>query len=184
MHESVERVQRLIAERGGELAANALADLYRQTDQEIGADFDPWRFVKGALRRLFDGDWRTGQMSRTRFDSDEFGLAPNGAFNVIPAPPGRGGCAKLSITFVDAIGDRPRMPSSSGSLTLAMLLQSRYWFSCLMINEENLILVSSFSQEIFDLRVKDLIESYTLGHSKKVFVVEITNSGPFLRWPY
>ena len=184
MHDSVERVQRQIAERGGELTANALAELFRQMDQRLGADFDPGRFVKDALRRLFDGDWRTGPMSRSQFDGDEFGLTSNGAFNVIPSPPGRGGCAKLCITFVDAIGNRSRMPSSSGSLTLAMLLQSRYWFSCLMINEENLILVSSFSQELFDLRVKDLIESYTLGHSKKVFIVEITKSGPFLRWPY
>lgn len=190
MHESVERVQRQISELGGQLSAEVLGNFFRQNEQPFGEEFYPERMLRDIWTRMF------GERQRSRDNYDEpvigsqnAGMSPSGGYNVIPAPPGPGGCAKLCVTFVDELWDvrfRPRHQyrHSMELLREAMLLQAKYWLDCHNINEENLIFVTNWYQRSFEVSVKGLVDAYITGYSKKVFIVEVTRSGPFLRYPY
>jgi hypothetical protein len=59
-----------------------------------------------------------------------------------------------------------------------------YWFACFNINEENLILTPDWNEEEFDSNYKSIIDNYCNHHQKKVFIVEVSNGGLFLRYPY
>jgi hypothetical protein len=64
------------------------------------------------------------------------------------------------------------------------LLLSAYWFACLKINEENLILTPDWNDEDFERNYKPIIDNYCNFNQKKVFIVEVSNGGLFLRYPY
>lgn len=65
-----------------------------------------------------------------------------------------------------------------------MLLQSEYWFSCLHINKETLILTPDWAQNDFESHYEKLVESYCRTHTIKVVIFEVSKVGLILRNPY
>lgn len=189
MHESVDRVLRQIRELGGQLSAEALGSFFRQNEKPFGEDFDPEIFFRDTLKRII-GEDRDREVDE---DVSPRGarIAASGGFNVIPSPSGPGGCSQLCVTFVSEKLVPRFMRRHEGfgrilprSLSSALIMLSRYWFDCLHVNQETLILTSYWRSIEFEPDLKYLIEGYTTSHSKKVFIVEVTKSGPFLRYPY
>lgn len=184
MQGAVERVCEQISERGGTHSAEVLRELMRTEGVEFGPKFWPWKCFDVIFERIYGS---SGNLPDREPDIDPR-IARNGSINVIPSPTRNGSCTTLCVGF-----------SSEGMRGRSMRLHDRYidldfgtmmlavstlWFNCFNVNRETLLLTSSWNQHHFNDMYEPLIDSYKSHGGKSVFIVEITTSGPFLRYPY
>ena len=163
---------------GGFESSELLDSLFRQFSESFDKDFDVEEILKSITNEY--GEFRNRNLQTS------WGNIGSGGYNVIPAEPNGGVCSTLCLTIVGkGFMYRTSLPSKNMiSFNKAMLLQSEYWFSCMHINKETLILTTDWAQREFETHYEQLIESYCTSHSKKVFVVEVSKVGLILRYPY
>lgn len=185
MHESVERVQRQIAERGGVLSGEVIETLFSGEGMRFSDNFWPWKCFDAIFKRVYGSSHELPKKS----DIQSGHASPSRGFNVIPTPPGDGQCSELCVVFASqGMQGRRGWHGTPERLDIdfsaATLLLAAHWFDCMGTNKETVILTSSWTQEDFDDIYEPLIKSYRSRTGGRVFIVEITKSGPFLRWPY
>lgn len=163
---------------GGLESAKLLDSLFRQFSESFGKDFDVDEVLKSISNEQAE--------SRNRDIETSWGNIGSGGYNVIPAQPNGGVCSTICLTIASkGFMHRTSLHSRNMiSFNKAILLQAEYWFSCMHINKENLILTTDWAQREFEIHYEQLIESYCQNHSKKVFIVEISKVGLILRYPY
>ena len=171
MIHTLEKLIREIAEQGGERTIALL----RELERELGND-------------VFERDPRPQEIIETiqRKSSDELAMKHNlipshqyGSCNQTCLILAKKGFAS-SITIDEPKKEWPEPTPKGISFNQAILQMVAYWFSCLRINSENLILVAGWDARAFKL-YKPLLDQYALGHGKKVFVVEVSEEGLILR---
>ena len=115
---------------------------------------------------------------RNRYDSR------NGQFTMNLYPSDRkGSCHSFCLAIANKKFDKPRKGLESGFKGI-MLEMAAYWFSCLNVNKQTLILTSTWDNDIFDENYKNIIDQYTRVHNKRVFIIEVGPTGFFPRYPY
>lgn len=185
MHESVVGVKHQIAERGGVLSADVVGNLFSGEGIRFSDDFWPWKCFDVIFERIYGSSNKLSKRSEIEIRP----AVPSRGFNVIPAPPGDGQCSELCVVFASQ-GMQGRRGWHGNpewldiDFTAATLLLAAHWFDCMGTNKETVILTSSWTQQDFDEIYEPLIKSYRSRTGGRVFIVEVTKSGPFLRWPY
>lgn len=116
---------------------------------------------------------------RDRYESGErFG----GSMNLYPSDK-KGSCQSFCLAIASKKFDKPRKGMESGFRGI-MLEMAAYWFSCLSVNKETLILTSTWDNAVFEESYKKIIDNYTRVHNKRVYIIEVGPTGFFLRYPY
>jgi hypothetical protein len=162
---------------GGSESAELLDSFFRQFSESFNKDFDVDEILKSITSEY--GEFRN------RNSETSWGNIGSGGYNVIPTVPNGGVCSTICLTIVREGFSRTSMSFRNRiGFNKAMLLQAEYWFTCMHINKETLILTPDWSQVEFESRYQNLIESYCITHSKKVFIVEVSKVGLILRYPY
>jgi hypothetical protein len=59
-----------------------------------------------------------------------------------------------------------------------------YWFNCFSINSQNILYVSDWNSNDFKLHFKKMLDAYNTNNGKKTAIIEVSDSGLFLRYPY
>ena len=176
MNRSLASVLETIKELGGEQSADLLAKIFHE-EFFYAREAD----LRKSLEDLWEGlsaDNHGGLFSQT------------GGFNLIPAKNNNGTCSRLCMTIIPRGfrgGGRFLRNGFQGNhigFEWAILLQSAYWFHCMHINQENIIITPDWDQEDFEERYEPVIRSYEQSHNKKIFVLEVAKRGLILRYPY
>jgi hypothetical protein len=162
---------------GGFESAQLLDSLFRQFSESFGKDFDVDEVLKSITNEY--GEFRN------RNSQTSWGNIGSGGYNIIPTEQNGGVCSTICLTIIREGFMRSAMSLRSKiGINKAMLLLAEYWFTCMHINKETLILTPDWSQLEFESRYQNLVESYCVTHSKKVFLVEVSKVGLILRYPY
>ena len=187
MRQNVENVKKLITDMGGLQSSEMLSTIFENSLQRIG--FNSKEFFDEYVQKNFPAELRR-ELSRGGNMDNGGGFGNNGSFNFIPSAGPNGSCSSCSLTIIaDGFGRNSlfhpiRYRTGRISFVKAILLLSAYWFACLKINEENLILTPDWNDEDFERNYKPIIDNYCNFNQKKVFIVEVSNGGLFLRYPY
>jgi hypothetical protein len=115
---------------------------------------------------------------RDRYESKYQGPS----MNLIPSDI-KGACHSFCLALANKKFDKLRKGMDCGFRGI-MLEMSAYWFSCLAVNKETLIVTSSWDNDVFDEQYKKIIDSYTKSHNKTVVIIEFGPTGFFKRYPY
>ncbi len=187
MNQTVKAVQQHIAAHGGRQTSEMLSRIFDESNQEFGKDLN--------IDKFFDDLWDRNNLSDERWSREVDakpiwnGNGTNSGYNVIPAINPNGICASFCLTIISR-GFRNNGPTPISrrynrlNFNRAISLLCDYWFACLRINEENLLITPDWDQMTFEKHSESIIESYTSNHNKKVFIVEVSKVGPILRYPY
>ena len=187
MRQNVENVKKLITDIGGLQSSEMLSTIFDNRLQRIG--FSSKEFFDEYVQKIFPEELRRELRRGGNMDIGG-GFGNNGSFNFIPSFGPNGSCSSCSLTIIaDGFGRNALfypVRYNKGRITFvkAILLLSAYWFACLKINEENLILTPDWNDEDFERNYKPIIDNYCNFNQKKVFIVEVSNGGLFLRYPY
>lgn len=187
MRQNVENVKKLITDIGGLQSSEMLSTIFDNRLQRIG--FSSKEFFDEYVQKFFPEELRRELRRGGNMDNGG-GFGNNGSFNFIPSFGPNGSCSSCSLTIIaDGFGRNALfypVRYNKGRITFvkAILLLSAYWFACLKINEENLILTPDWNDEDFERNYKPIIDNYCNFNQKKVFIVEVSNGGLFLRYPY
>ena len=187
MRQNVENVKKLITDMGGLQSSEMLSTIFENSLQRIG--FNSKEFFDEYVQKIFPEELRRELRRGGNMDNGG-GFGNNGSFNFIPSFGPNGSCSSCSLTIIaDGFGRNSllhpiRYNTGRISFVKAILLLSAYWFACLKINEENLILTPDWNDEDFERNYKPIIDNYCNFNQKKVFIVEVSNGGLFLRYPY
>lgn len=187
MRQNVENVKKLITDIGGLQSSEMLSTIFDNRLQRIG--FSSKEFFDEYVQKIFPEELRRELRRGGNMDNGG-GFGNNGSFNFIPSFGPNGSCSSCSLTIIaDGFGRNALfypVRYNKGRITFvkAILLLSAYWFACLKINEENLILTPDWNDEDFERNYKPIIDNYCNFNQKKVFIVEVSNGGLFLRYPY
>jgi hypothetical protein len=187
MRQNVENVKKLITDMGGLQSSEMLSTIFENSLQRIG--FNSKEFFDEYVQINFPAELRRELRRGGNMDNGG-GFGNNGSFNFIPSAGPNGSCSSCSLTIIaDGFGRNSlfhpiRYNTGRISFVKAILLLSAYWFACLKINEENLILTPDWNDEDFERNYKPIIDNYCNFNQKKVFIVEVSNGGLFLRYPY
>ena len=187
MRQNVENVKKLITDMGGLQSSEMLSTIFDNRLQRIG--FSSKEFFDEYVQKIFPDELRRELRRGGNMDNGG-GFGNNGSFNFIPSAGPNGSCSSCSLTIIaDGFGRNSlfhpiRYNTGRISFVKAILLLSAYWFACLKINEENLILTPDWNDEDFERNYKPIIDNYCNFNQKKVFIVEVSNGGLFLRYPY
>jgi hypothetical protein len=190
MYQNLESVKKLILDKSGKQTSEMLSTIFDDKLRNLGINLKPSEFLVEYSREFFPKENRR-ELKHSRNMDDGGGFGNNNVFNFIPSAGPNGSCSSFCLTIVAAgFGRNSLFHSSrfnnSRSLNFlqAILLLAAYWFACFNINEENLILTPDWNEEEFDNNYKSIIDNYCNHHQKKVFIVEVSNGGLFLRYPY
>jgi hypothetical protein len=104
-----------------------------------------------------------------------------GSMNLIPSE-FKGSCRAFCLAIASKKFDKPRKGLESGFKGIILHLFA-YWFGCLSINKETLILTSNWDNEGFE-QYKPAIDNYVKTHNKIVCIIEVGPTGYFLRYPF
>lgn len=115
---------------------------------------------------------------RNRLDSNN----GQGTMNLFPSN-NEGACHPFCVAIAIKKFDKPRKGLESGFKGL-ILEMAAYWFSCLNINHNTLILTTSWDNQSFEENYKNMIDQFTRVHKKKVYIIEVGPTGGFLRYPF
>jgi hypothetical protein len=115
---------------------------------------------------------------RNRYES-KYGSS---TMNLIPSDK-KGACHTFCLAIANKKFDKLRRDLNCG-FRGAMLEMSAYWFNCLSVNKETLIITSSWDNDIFEEQYKKIIDSYRTAHNKAVIIIEFGPTGFFKRYPY
>ena len=187
MRQNVENVKKIITDMGGFQSSEMLSTIFENSLKRIG--FKSNEFFDDYVQKNFPDKLRR-ELSRGGNMDNGGGFGNNGSFNFIPSAGPNGSCSSCSLTIIaDGFGRNSlfhpiRYNTGRISFVKAILLLSAYWFACLKINEENLILTPDWNDEDFERNYKPIIDNYCNFNQKKVFIVEVSNGGLFLRYPY
>ena len=187
MRQNVENVKKLITDMGGLQSSEMLSTIFENSLQRIG--FNSKEFFDEYVQKNFPAELRRELRRGGNMDNGG-GFGNNSSFNFIPSAGPNGSCSSCSLTIIaDGFGCNSlfhpiRYNTGRISFVKAILLLSAYWFACLKINEENLILTPDWNDEDFERNYKPIIDNYCNFNQKKVFIVEVSNGGLFLRYPY
>jgi hypothetical protein len=187
MRQNVENVKKLITDMGGLQSSEMLSTIFENSLQRIG--FNSKEFFDEYVQINFPAELRRELRRGGNMDNGG-GFGNNGSFNFIPSAGPNGSCSSCSLTIIaDGFGRNSlfhpiRYNTGRISFVKAILSLSAYWFACLKINEENLILTPDWNDEDFERNYKPIIDNYCNFNQKKVFIVEVSNGGLFLRYPY
>jgi hypothetical protein len=144
----------------------------------LGRDFEPDQVIDDLFGRL-GGYEIPGNGTGTRSGYE---------INIIPSNKRPASCCRLCVSFATkgfSYPTRARIRTKKAfNFKEVMLMQSAYWFACLGINVENLILTPNWNQQAFESNYQPIIDNYCNIHSNKVFVVEVSKVGLILRYPY
>ena len=94
-----------------------------------------------------------------------------------------GACQSFCLAIASKKFDKPRKGLESGFKGL-MLEMIAYWFSCIRINKQTLILTSCWDDEIFEENYKKIIDQYVQAQNKSVIIIEVGQSRLHIRYPY
>ena len=186
MNQNVQAVKQQIESKGGFQSSEMLTRIFSELNQEFGKDFNEDDFFNDLWEKFNQSDERWTREVELNPKWDGSGI--NNGFNIIPSTNPNGLCAKFCLTMIPR-GFRMGPSSVSRrtnrlSFSKAILFLCDYWFACLRINEENLLITPDWDQMTFENHYERVIESYTSNHNKKVFIVEVSKVGPILRYPY
>jgi len=95
----------------------------------------------------------------------------------------KGACHSFCVAIAIKKFDKPRKGLESGFKGL-ILEMAAYWFSCLNINRDTLILTTSWDNQSFEENYKNIIDQFTRVHNKYVYIIEVGPTGGFLRYPF
>jgi len=180
MHSSVQNVLQQIESTGGIQTAEILAKIFSQLNPEFGKAFDVDRFFVDVYDK-FDSSLYRGM------EGSELPLEPKGndiqrELNLIPSSEPNSLFATLCLAIIK--GGCLGRPRPEITFSRAFFLLCEYWFSCLKVNQENLLITPDWDPSMFEKHYESIIEKYIERQHKKVFIVEISKSGPILRYPY
>lgn len=175
MNNAITNVYNQITEHGGPLSADLLVKLLRASESLLGEDLSPDQMIN----KVFGGLEGEGAIP----------AYPN--INLIPQRENAHFCPCQPLCVVNlearktwSSGTSAKMPAKlRPRLNILMVLTASHWFRCMSINKETLMLCASWNEEEFEMESLGLLRSYE-AHGKKVFIVELTKNGPFLRYPY
>lgn len=176
MRHSVKATADEIYQKGGEEIARLLSELFRLNEDSSERELQPDQIMDDLFGRL--GGYDKSKNGTT--------LGPVNAINIIPSNNQPGSCCRVCVSFATkgfSYSSRARIKTKK-AFNEVMLLQSAYWFCCLNINVENLILTPDWNQQAFESNYQPIIDNYCTYHSKKVFVVEVAKVGLILRYPF
>jgi hypothetical protein len=176
MEHSVERTAEQIYQKGGEEVARLLSDLFKSLGDNLDRDFEPDQVIDD----LF------GRLGGYEIPENGTGTRSGYGINIIPSNERPGSCCRLCVSFATkgfSYSSRARIRTKK-AFNEVMLMQSAYWFACMGINVENLILTPNWNQQAFESNYQPIIDNYCNIYSKKVFVVEVSKVGLILRYPY
>ena len=105
-----------------------------------------------------------------------------GTMNLFPSN-NKGACHPFCVAIAIKKFDKPRKGLESGFKGL-ILEMAAYWFSCLNINRNTLILTTSWDNQSFEENYKTIIDQFTRVHNKNVYIIEVGPTGGFLRYPF
>jgi hypothetical protein len=182
MYDSVGKIAQKIHEEGGHDVANILLDLFKNPEDIFGRDFEPDIFIDELFRK--NGGYESNIRDSDLGNHGVYGSA--GGINIIPSNGIPGSCCSVCISFATkgfSYSSRARIKTKK-AFNEVMLMQSAYWFGCMGINVENLILTPDWNQQAFESNYQPIIDNYCNVHGKKVFVVEVSKVGLILRFPY
>jgi hypothetical protein len=187
MNQNIQAVKQQIETHGGLLTSEMLSKILSDSNQELGNDFN--------IKQFFDDICKKNNLYDER-SSRDVNIKPNwnvngtnNDYNVIPAINPNGICATFCLTIIPR-GFRSIMPKPISprynrlKFSKAILLLCEYWFACLRINQENLLITPDWDQSTFEDYYENIIESYASNHNKKVFIIEVSKVGLILRYPY
>ena len=97
------------------------------------------------------------------------------SMNLFPSENGGGACHSFCLTIANKKFDKPQKGLDTG-FKGAILAMYAYWFYCLKINQETLILVSNWDEEAFIANYKNIIDQYTQTHNKSVIIIEVSTN--------
>ena len=186
MNQNIQAVKQQIESKGGFQSSEMLTRIFGEINQEFGKDFNVEYFFNEIWDQYNQSSERWAREVELNPKWDENGV--NNGFNIIPSTNPNGLCAKFCLTMIPR-GFRMGHSSSTRrsnrlGFSHSILLLCDYWFACLKINQENLLITSDWDPTTFENQYENVIESYASNHDKKVFVVEVSKSGPILRYPY
>ena len=115
---------------------------------------------------------------RNRLDSNH----GRSNMNLFPSN-NKGACHPSCVAIAIKKFDKPRKGLESGFKGL-ILEMAAYWFSCLNINRNTLILTMSWDNQSFEENYKNIIDQFTRVHNKNVYIIEVGPTGGFLRYPF
>ena len=171
-----------ITDKGGIRSAELINELFGEDNSFFHGDNDFSKFFEDIWNTLTEL-WNSSDSSRSlKGDISEIG----GGINIFPSLKSNGYCSDLSLTLVPmgfykiAMGDMLTGGRNRINFYKAALLLSEYWFKCLPINRENLILVGNWNLDYFNF-FRPTIESYA-AYGKRVFIVEVSASGFILQY--
>lgn len=183
MNDSIDKTISQVLQNGGEEIARILSDIFENRSEHLfGRDFEPDVFIDDLFRN-YGGNNRDSEYPLL---DPKNGYGSSGEINIIPDNGYRGSCYKICLSFAIkgfSYASRARIRTKK-AFNEVMLLQSAYWFSCMGINIENLILTPDWNQLAFESNYQPIIDNYCNFHGKKVFVVEVSKVGLILRYPY
>ena len=181
MTQKINATQQQIQAHGGFQSSEMLTRFFGELNQEFGKDFNVDDFFNDLWEKFNQSDERWTREVELNPKWDGSGI--NNGFNIIPSTKSNGMCAEFCLTMIPR-GFRMAPSSRRLGFSKAILLLFDYWFACLKINQENLLITSDWDQVSFENHYENVIESYVSNHNKKVFIVEISKVGPILRYPY
>jgi hypothetical protein len=188
MNQSIKSVKQQIEEIGGYKSSEILSRIFEELNQEIGREFNVEDFFEKLLERysLTNETYLSRDVYRSTIWN---GNGTNNGFNVIPSNNPNGICSSFCLTiakegFKFGLIHPKRIKHQKINFLKAMLLLTEYWFACMNINDETLILTPDWNQDDFEMIYQGIIDNYSIFHKKKVFIVEISKVGPILRYPY
>lgn len=176
MKHSVERTAEQIYQRGGEEIARLLSELFGSNEDFSEGELQPDQVMDDLFGKLGGYDKSTNGSI----------IGPGAGINVIPSQGQPGSCCRVCVSFATkgfSYSSRARIRTKK-AFNEVMLVQSAYWFCCLSVNVENLILTPDWNQQAFESNYQPIIDNYCNYHKKKVFVVEVAKVGLILRYPY
>lgn len=179
MHPTVQITADRIYDLGGHEIAAHLAKVFGEQDALFGRDFNPGVFLDDLWRR-----WG-GHELLSSSDDRGFGAGwgPGSDLNVIPSNGKPGVCSSVCITMAVSGFGAGKVGRYSRSFQDVMMLLAAYWFECIHINQENLILTPDWNQSKFEAKYLPVLDAYCRFHGKKVFIAEVSKSGLILRYP-
>lgn len=101
--------------------------------------------------------------------------------NFIPGVPGA--CHEHCLAIAELTYEKLRTGNQIGAKgAIESLIE--YWFNCFALNKQNMLLVTDWNNADFKLHFKKILNAYNLSNKRITAIVEVSDTGAFLRYPF
>jgi hypothetical protein len=162
-----------IKESGGNASAKILIEISENYHSLLNSEhFDPQKFLSSIWQNV-NG---IGDNTINTMKDETIRRIGAGNINLIPSEiPGP--CRPFCLALASGNFGEKYYPSKGVIGFKGMMSKLvETWFTCLSVNEENLVLTSDWDESTFKELYKKLINSYCRNHGKKIFIVLVSDS--------